>query len=67
MRNARNVCRCPIMQKLLHKAIPCSYPDTEKCGRKGGSSLCRYRIAEIGLKNCLKEVTELQDFAKHSK
>ncbi len=60
----RDIYRCPIMWKLLKKATPCAYPDVEKCGRVGGSFLCKYRIAEIGKKNCLKEVAELKDFAK---
>ena len=61
----RDITRCPIMWKLLKQAIPCSYPDVDKCGRVGGSSFCRYRIAEIGLKTCIREVNELKDFAKH--
>ena len=63
----RNVYKCPIMWKILKQAIPCSYPDTNKCGRIKGSLLCRYRIAEIGLNSCLKEIAELKDFAKHIK
>jgi len=63
----RDIKRCPIMWKLLKTAIPCSYPTTNRCGRIGGSFLCKYRVAELGLKNCLREVAELKDFAKHRK
>ena len=63
----RNICKCPIMKKLLNQTIPCSYPDVNKCGRIGGSFLCKYRMAELGKKDCLREVDELKDFAKHSK
>ncbi|MCK4805678.1 MAG: hypothetical protein KAS91_00630 [Candidatus Pacebacteria bacterium] len=63
----RDVNRCPIYWKLQKEAIPCSYPNVNKCGRIGGSFLCKHRIAEIGKKNCLKEVSELKDYAKHCK
>jgi len=63
----RDIYRCPAMWKFLKIAIPCSYPDVDKCGRVGGSALCKYRIAEIGLKTCIREVSELKDFAKHLK
>lgn len=63
----RNIQKCPIMWKLLRVAIPCSYPESNKCGRIDGSLLCRYRVAEIGLSSCLKEIAELQDFAKYLK
>ena len=61
----RNIHKCPIYWKLLKQAIPCSFPEQRHCKRIGGSFLCQARVDEIGLKTCLKEVSELKDFAKH--
>jgi len=57
---SRNIHKCPILYEIYKEGIDCSFPSQPSCGRIKGSLLCQHRIKELGMKNCLEEVRELE-------
>ena len=63
----RNLQKCPVMWKLTKTGTSCKYPDKVKCGRIYGTEFCRYRITEIGLKSCIKEISEWRKWREYGR
>ena len=67
----RNLYNCPMYKKEL--AVPCSYPTKLKCGKifyvdkKNAYVLCRWRVGELGLDVCIKEIEALEKIEKECK
>ena len=63
----RNLYNCPMYKKEL--AVPCSYPTKLKCGKifyvdkKNAYVLCRWRVKELGLDNCIKEAKAITEWS----
>ena len=68
----RKLDNCLLFYPDILPALMCSFPEKEKCGKymkiiqrkkgfKTAISLCKYRCAEIGRKQCIKEQLALKD------
>jgi len=68
----RNIKRCLLFYPDILPALPCSYPDEDKCGRymkiyrrsknrKQAIVLCSHRVKELGRKTCVREQMKLKD------
>ena len=63
----RNLYDCPFFTRYYENAfIPCNYPLRKKCGftiyakNERLYPLCSYRVEELGIDNCIKEIEALE-------